>query len=181
MSTVAGGRPAADQTLPLVVAVSVALWLGAILSGVVESLVRLAGPAAPTVVELVAGAAVHLVLAVFVLQLCTGREAVRWTVAGLFGVVGMWWLVAEPLRALLGGATVAGFLAAASGPELLAAGLRSLHVAEVLGALALLFRPASNEFFRSGRDGWGRPGRTAPGAGPTAPAGPVPPGRTIGG
>ncbi|BBG01866.1 MULTISPECIES: hypothetical protein [Pseudonocardia] len=151
MSTLAVARPTTDPVPPFVVAGSVALWLGAILAGVAESLVRLAGPIPPTLGELAARSAIYLVLAVLVVQLRTGREAVRWTVVAVLGVVGLWSLIAEPVQALLGETTVIGFLVTASGPELLAAALRTLHVLEVIGALVLLFHPASNEFFRSGR------------------------------
>lgn len=153
MSTLAVARPTVDPAPPFVVAASVALWLGAILAGVAESLVRLAGPIPPTFGELAARSAIYLVLVVLVVQLRTGREAVRWTVVAVLGVVGTWSLLAEPAQALFDGATVAGFVVTASGPELLAAALRTLHVVEVLGALALLFHPASNEFFRTGRAG----------------------------
>ena len=98
--------------------------------------------------ELATRGGVYLVLAVLVVALRPGRDAVRWTVVGVLGVIGMLSLVVEPVRALLDGATVAGFLAAASGPDLVIAALRTLHVGAVLMALALLFHPVAHRFFR---------------------------------
>ena len=153
MSTLAVARPAAGPAPPPVVGASVVLWLGAILAGVAESIVRLAGPVPPTLGEQAARSSIFLVLAVLVVQLRTGRETIRWAVVAALGAVGTWALLGEPVDALLGGATVGGFVAAASGPELLAAGLRTLQLAEVLAASALLFHPASNGFFRPDRAG----------------------------
>ena len=144
MNTLAAARSAP----PAAVRLRVALWLGAILAGVAETLVRLAGPAAPTAGELATRGGLYLVLAVLVVALRTGRDAIRWTVVVVLGVVGTLSLVVEPAMALLDGATVAGFLADASGTELLAAALRTLHVVAVLVALTLLFHPAARAFFR---------------------------------
>lgn len=139
---------AARPGRPSAVTLSVALWLGAILAGVAEALVRLATPEAPAADELAVRFGLYLVLAVLVLALRRGRNAVRWTVAVLLGGLGTLSLVAEPLGYLAGGGSAGAFLATADGPELLAAGLRALHVVEVLVALALLFHPSSTAFFR---------------------------------
>ena len=102
MNTLAAARSAP----PAAVRLSVALWLGAILAGVAETLVRLAGPAAPTAGELATRGGLYLVLAVLVVALRTGRDAIRWTVVVVLGVVGTLSLVVEPAMALLDGATV---------------------------------------------------------------------------
>ncbi|ANY09546.1 hypothetical protein [Pseudonocardia sp. HH130630-07] len=148
MSATVAERPVDPAGPPAAVRQSVVLWLGAILAGVAEALVHLAGPVPPTGPELAVRAGIYLVLAVLVLQLHTGRDAIRWTVVVVLGVFGTLSLVVEPFRALLAGASAAEFLVAASGPELLAAALRALHVAEVLAALVLLFHPAARRFFR---------------------------------
>lgn len=150
MNTTTVPRPAARPAVPTVVSLSVALWLAAILTGVAEALVHLADPEPPTATQLAARAGIYLVLAVLVLQLRTGRNAIRWTVVAVLGGVGTLSLVLEPAQALLAGATVSDHLAAASGPELLAAALRALHVAEVAGGLVLLFHPGARAFFRGG-------------------------------
>ncbi|WP_224390142.1 hypothetical protein [Pseudonocardia sp. ICBG1293] len=140
-----GSRP----VLPSAVALSVALWLGAILAGFAESLVRLVGPVPPSAGELAVRAGMYLVLGVLVLQLRSGHGMYRWTVLGVLGVFGTASLVLEPVRALADGGSVGSFLVSATGPELVAAGLRGLHVAEVVAAVALLFHPAARAFYRT--------------------------------
>jgi hypothetical protein len=54
----------------------------------------------------------------------------------------------EPIGYLAGGGSVGAFLATAGWADLAVAGLRTLHVAEVLAALVLLFQPSSTAFFR---------------------------------
>lgn len=147
MSTLTATRPAARPAPPSAVALSVALWLGAILAGFAEALVRLASETPPTGSELAGRAGIYLVLAVLVVLLRSGRNGIRWTVVGVLGVLGTLSLVVEPVAALLAGASPAEFLVTASGPELAAAGLRGLHLVEVLGALVLLFHPAARAFF----------------------------------
>lgn len=151
MSAPVDHRPVRRPDPPAVVVLSVALWLGAILAGVAESLVRLAGPAPPTAGELATRGGIYLVLAVLVVALRSGQDTVRWTVVGVLGAIGMLSLVVEPVRALRDGATVSGFLVTASGPDLAGAALRTLHVGAVLVALALLFHPVAHRFFRPAR------------------------------
>ncbi|MFP5021464.1 hypothetical protein [Pseudonocardia phyllosphaerae] len=141
-------RPARGPE-PAAVTLSVALWLGAILAGVAETLVHLAEPEPPSPEAVGLRGGMYLVLAVLVLQLRTGRNAYRWAVAGVLGVFGTLSLVVEPITALVSGTSPVDYLAAASGPQLAAAALRALHVAEVLGALALLFHPDTVAWFRS--------------------------------
>lgn len=140
-----GSRPA----LPSAVGLSVALWLGAILAGFAETLVRLVGPVPPSVVEILARGGIYLVLGVLVVQLLSGHDVHRWTVVGVLGVLGTASLVVGPLRALADGGSVGLFLTTATGPELAAAALRALHVAEVRAAVVLLFHPAARTFYRA--------------------------------
>jgi hypothetical protein len=133
---------------PWAVTLSVALWLGAILAGVAETLVRLATPEAPAAAGLAVRFGLYLVLAVLVLALFRGHDAVRWTVAVLLGGLGTLSLVVEPIGYLAAGGSVAAFLASAGWADLAVAGLRALHIVEVLAALALLFHPSSTAFFR---------------------------------
>lgn len=148
MSTSATIRRTDRPAPPPAVMLSVGLWLAAILAGFAETLVRLAGDAPPSGSEIAGRAGIYLALAVLVLALRTGRNAIRWVVVGLLGVIGTLSLVVEPVTAMLAGASPAGFLATASGVELAAAGLRVVHLLAVFAALALLFHPAARAFFR---------------------------------
>jgi hypothetical protein len=142
----------AARTAPAAVQMSVVLWLAAIGAGVVEALVHLLLPEPPTLAQLAARFGIYAVLTVLVLALRTGRNAVRWTVAVLLGGIGTLSLVVEPVSWLLSGGSPGLFLVTADAPALVAATLRVAHLVAVFSALALMFRPAANAWFR-GRSG----------------------------
>lgn len=137
------------RPIPAPVRGSVALWLAAIGLGATEALVHIALPDPPTPVQLAVRFAIYAALAALVLALWTGRAALRWAVAALLGGLGTLSLVIEPAEWILAGAAPLIYLAAADGPTLLVVALRSAHLAAVLAALVLMFRPESNAFFRS--------------------------------
>jgi hypothetical protein len=56
--------------------------------------------------------------------------------------------VAEPASWLLSGGSPGLFLVTADAPALVAATLRVAHLIAVFSALALMFRPAANAWFR---------------------------------
>ncbi|MCE3555609.1 hypothetical protein LWC33_29715 [Pseudonocardia sp. RS11V-5] len=137
------------RTAPPAVTLAVALWFTALGCGVAGTLVRLATPEPPGLVALAVRFAIYLGLAGLVLGLYSGRDAVRWAVALLMGLLGTASLVVEPLRWLAGGGAVPEFLAAADGPTIVIGVLRAVHVAAVLTALIMMFRPAANDWFRA--------------------------------
>ncbi|GAA2870471.1 hypothetical protein GCM10010472_29760 [Pseudonocardia halophobica] len=134
-------------TAPTAVSTSVALWFTAIGCGVAETLVRFATPEPPGPIALAVRFAIYLGLAVLVLGLYSGRDAARWAVALLMGLLGTASLVVEPLRWLAAGGAVPEFLAAADGPTIVIVVLRAVHVLAVLAALAAMFRPAADRWF----------------------------------
>jgi hypothetical protein len=138
----------ATRTAPAAVQLSVVLWLAAIGAGAVEALVHLLLPEPPTLTQLAGRFGVYAVLSVLVLALRTGRNAVRWTVAVVLGGFGTASLVIEPVTWLLAGGSPGLFLVTADSPALVAAGLRLAHLVAVFSALALMFRPAANAWFR---------------------------------
>lgn len=148
-------RTPAATTIPTAVPAAVRLavlaWLVAVGAGVAEALVRTVLPDAPTPGQLVVRFAIYTVVVALVLALRTGRNAVRWALALLLGGVGMLSLVVEPLAWVIAGGSPATFLAGADGATRLITGLRLAHVAAVLAALVLMFRPRANAFFRSAR------------------------------
>ena len=139
------------RSAPAPVRTSVRLWLVAIAAGAAEALLRLLLPEPPTPAQLGVRFAIYTALVVLVLALHTGRRAVRWAVAVLLGGIGTVSLVIEPLSWLLAGGSPVEFLASADTPTLLILVLRVLHIAAVIGALAVLFHPRANAFFRSPR------------------------------
>jgi hypothetical protein len=143
---VTAGPTAAPEPVHL----AVWLWLGAVAAGAGEALVRLLLPEPPTLGQLGIRFAIYTGLAALVLALYTGRNNVRWAVAALLGGIGTLSLVVEPVSWLVAGGDPVAFLTTADVPTVLIALLRVLHVAAVLTALALMFRPASTAFFRGG-------------------------------
>lgn len=146
--------PAASTARPGVpgaVTLSIAVWLSAILAGVVEALVHRWLPDPPSGGALAVRFGIYLVLAVLVLSLRSGRNAVRLAVALLLGGLGTLSLLVEPVTWLLDGGSPVAFLAAADTATLLATALRVLHLVAVAVALVLMFRPSASAFFaRSG-------------------------------
>lgn len=138
----------ASRPVPASVRLSVQLWLVAIAAGAAEALVHLLLPEPPTAAQLGVRFAIYAALTVLVLALHTGRNALRWAVAVLMGGIGTLSLVVEPVSWLVAGGSPGVFLAAADAPTVAAAGLRVAHLAAVLAALVLLFRPSASAWFR---------------------------------
>ncbi|MHC1557994.1 hypothetical protein ACR9E3_03515 [Actinomycetospora sp. C-140] len=141
----------AAPPVPRPVRAAVVVWLLAVGAGVAETLVHLALPDPPGPDALVKRALVYAGVVALVLALPTGRNAVRWTLAVLLGVVGTASLVVEPITWLSTGASPVEYLAGAGGAEIAVVVLRTAHLAAVVVALVLMFRPAANAFFRSSR------------------------------
>jgi hypothetical protein len=100
------------RTVPVPVRLAVTAWLTAIGAGVGETLIRLALPDPPTGTELAVRFAIYGGLALLVLALRTGRNAVRVALTVLLGGIGLLSLLVEPAGWLMGGGSVTAFLAA---------------------------------------------------------------------
>ncbi|GAA1879904.1 hypothetical protein GCM10009836_71580 [Pseudonocardia ailaonensis] len=137
----------AHADAPPAVTMSIALWFTAIGCGIAESLVHLLTPDPPAPAALAARYLIYAALALLVMALHSGRNAVRWAVAGLLGVIGTASLLVEPVRWLAAGGSIPDFLAAATGSQLVIVTLRAVHVLAVAAALVALFRPAASRWF----------------------------------
>jgi hypothetical protein len=153
MTTITESRRA---DLPPVVPAAAILWLSAVALGAFEAALTvggqlLAGPS--TVADLLPGLAFRLAVfagAIFLaLRLKHGENWARWTLAGTLGVFGTLSLVVEPVRWLLDGGSIAAAVAGMDPLDWVFAGSRILHVAAVLGAMALMFQPRANAYFAS--------------------------------
>jgi hypothetical protein len=142
---------AVSPPVPRPVRAAVVVWLVAVGAGVAETLVHLALPDPPGPAALAKRAVIYAGVVVLVLALPRGRNVVRWTLAVLLGVVGTASLVVEPLIWLASGASPVEYLADAGLPDLAVVVLRAVHLAAVVVALVLMFRPASNAYFSSRR------------------------------
>ncbi|MFC7306078.1 hypothetical protein ACFQVC_17865 [Streptomyces monticola] len=143
-------KPAAAAPAP--VRRAAALWIGAVCAGIFETALAVTAPDAP--VDGLAGAlalraVVYGTAIAVALQLRRGRNWARLTLTVLLGVFGTVSLVIEPVRSLAQGASTADWLRDAGARELLMASSRLLHLAAVLAALVLMYRPAANAHFRA--------------------------------
>jgi hypothetical protein len=145
-----GSPIALPDRLPTELFAATAIWIGAVGAGVTEALVHVfLMPDPPTGPQLLMRGAIYAVVLALVLALPTGRAVVRWALAVVLGGVGTLSLVAEPVGWLAAGGDPAGFLATADGPTLLVVALRALHLAAVIAAMVLMFRPQSSAFIRA--------------------------------
>ena len=146
----AGSSTALPDRLPTELFAATAIWIGAVGAGVTEALVHLfLMPDPPTGPQLLVRGAIYAVVLALVLALPTGRAVVRWALAVVLGGLGTLSLVAEPVGWLAAGGDPAGFLTTADGPTLLVVALRTLHLAAVIAAMVLMFRPRSSAFIRA--------------------------------
>lgn len=136
-----------------------AAWVAAVLAGAVEAtgmavawtLGDLPGVSGGSLaVGLGVRAAVYTIVLLVVARFWRGRNWARITLALGLGVVGMLSLVMEPISWLAEGHSVADALAAADLSLALVIAIRALHVAAVVVGCVLMFRPASNRYFRRG-------------------------------
>jgi hypothetical protein len=155
MSTVTTVEASRTDPPPVVHAAAM-LWLSAVALGAFEAALMvsqtlLAGDS--TVTDLLPGVGFRLAVfagAVFLaLRLKRGQNWARWTLAGTLGVFGTLSLVIEPAQWLLDGGSIAEAVAGMDAMAWVFAASRILHVAAVLGAMALMFQPRANAYFAS--------------------------------
>jgi hypothetical protein len=102
---------------------------------------------------IIAGLAVRLVVfttAIYLaIQLRLGKNWARISLAILLGVVGTLSLVIGPIQWLMEGHSLSAAIADAEALTLLFASSRVVHLAAVVAAMVLMFRPVANTYFRA--------------------------------
>ncbi|WP_243790384.1 hypothetical protein [Saccharopolyspora gloriosae] len=151
MTNVESGR----RAVPDVVRRSISLWVCAVTAGVAETVLQVLRiavgqlPADGVGAQLALRAVVYTAVFLLVLRLRRGEPGVRVAVAALVGGIGTLSMVGEPIVAMIQGAGFAEAWLDGSGAWAWTfAALRAVHLCAVAGALALLFSPGANEFFR---------------------------------
>ncbi|WP_406185633.1 hypothetical protein [Streptomyces sp. NBC_01006] len=144
---------------PSAVRTAYALWLTAVAAGALETALavgRMAADGTGSAAEIGVGLAVRLTVftaAVLIARrMRTGTRWARITLAIGLGVLGTASMVAQPLGYLLDGGSTAVALQGADALDLVFGASRAVHVAAVLTAVFLMFRPAANVYFRAVRN-----------------------------
>ena len=91
-------------------------------------------------------------MAVYVIiQMRRGKGWARITLAILLGGIGTLSLVVDPISWLAAGNRLGEVFAQADLLFVLVAPIRAAHLAAIVAALVLMFRPAANDYFRAAR------------------------------
>jgi len=145
------------RPVPAVVHRAFLAWVGAIVAGVGEAAVHvgteLSAGAAPGGVAggLALRAAIYTLAVWIFVQMRAGRNWARIALTVLLGGLGTLSLVVEPISWLAAGNSLGAAVADASAGELVIAFSRVAHVVAVLVGVALMYQPAANRYFRTGR------------------------------
>ncbi|MGV9878722.1 hypothetical protein [Streptomyces sp. NPDC003006] len=151
--------PGTDEPpAPATVRAAFALWLTAVAAGVFETVLAVVGTVADSDAStggLAGGVALRVaVYSAVVLVAVRMRRGANWArlaLAGVLGVFGTLSLVVEPVRWLAGGHPLGDALRDVGVVDVLFGGSRVLHVAAVVAAVVLMFRPSANAWFRAAR------------------------------
>ncbi|WP_329377567.1 hypothetical protein OG625_07510 [Streptomyces sp. NBC_01351] len=145
-------RPA---TPPAEIRTAYTLWLTAVAAGAFETVLaigRMVADGTASAGEIGIGLAVRLtVFTVAVLVARRMRGGARWariTLAIGLGVLGTASMVLQPLGYLADGGSLATALSRADALDWVFGASRVVHVGAVLAAVALMFRPPANTYFR---------------------------------
>ncbi|MFH8383938.1 hypothetical protein ACH4E7_23825 [Kitasatospora sp. NPDC018058] len=134
------------------------MWVTAVAAGAFETVLavgRMLAGGSGSAGEVAVGLAVRLPVFTAALlvarQMRRGRGWARIALALGLGVLGTASMVIQPIQALAQGRSLSWELAQAGPMDLAFAASRILHVCSVLTAVVLMFLPAANAYFRTGR------------------------------
>ncbi|MFD7915028.1 hypothetical protein ACFV30_30605 [Streptomyces sp. NPDC059752] len=134
---------------PVAVRAAFALWVTAVAAGAFETALMVGrAPADGLGTGLAVRLAVFTAAVLVAVRMRRGAGWARITLAIGLGVLGTASLVVEPLGYLLDGGSLADALARADALEWVFGVSRTVHLAAVLTAVVLMFRPAANRYFR---------------------------------
>ncbi|MFJ3833238.1 hypothetical protein ACIPWI_35580 [Streptomyces sp. NPDC090046] len=134
---------------PATVRAAFALWITAVAAGALETAIMVGrDPAEMVAAGLAVRLAVFTAAVLIAVRMRRGAGWARITLALGLGILGTASLVVEPLGYLLDGGSLADALAGADTLEWIFGVSRTIHLAAVLTAVALMFRPTANRYFR---------------------------------
>jgi hypothetical protein len=149
-SSIGSSGAATLRGVPREVQASFVLWLTAVGAGVAETAIRVVYSLAggPESGGLLVRIIVYAVAVYVIAQMRLGKGWARLTLAVLLGGIGTLSLVIDPISWLARGNSLDEVFAQADILFFLVAPIRAVHLAAVIGALALMFLPAANGYFR---------------------------------
>jgi hypothetical protein len=165
-STVATGMAAFKLSpppgVPKEVQASFLLWLSAVAAGALETIIRVIGALATglasgsggetDVTGVISNVVIRVIVYTLVVYIITrmrlGKRWARITLAVLLGMIGTLSLIIDPISWLAGGNSLSDVFTEANLLFFLIAPIRTIHLAAVVAALALMFFPAANTYFR---------------------------------
>jgi len=144
--------------VPREVQASFVLWLTAVAAGVVETIIRViyslsvgsGSGGEADVIGVVIRVIVYAVAVYIITRMRLGKRWARITLAVLLGGIGTLSLVIDPISWLAAGNSLGEVFTQADLLFILIAPIRAVHLAAVLAALAFMFLPAANNYFRAG-------------------------------
>ena len=151
--------------VPKVVQASFLLWLTAVATGVLETIIRiidalLVGSASGSggeadLIGAISNVAIRVIVYALVVYIITrmrlGKRWARLTLAVLLGGIGTLSLVIDPISWLAGGNSLSEVITETDLLFFLIAPIRTIHLAAVIAALVFMFLPAANTYFRGSR------------------------------
>jgi hypothetical protein len=151
--------------VPKEVQASFLLWLTAVAAGVLETIIRVIDALAMgwasgsggetdltgTLSNVVIRVIVYTLVVYIITRMRLGRRWARMTLAVLLGGIGTLSLVIDPISWLAGGNSLSEVFTEANLLFFVIAPIRAVHLAAVIAALALIFLPAANTYFRRSR------------------------------
>jgi hypothetical protein len=151
--------------VPKVVQASFLLWLTAVAAGVLETIIRIIDASAMSwnsgsggetdLTGVISGVGIRVIIYTLVVYIITrmrlGKRWARLTLAVLLGVIGTLSLVIDPISWLAGGNSPSEVFTEADLLFFLIAPIRIVHLTAVIAALALMFLPSANTYFRGSR------------------------------
>jgi hypothetical protein len=149
----------------LQVQASFLLWLTAVAAGALETSIRIidalamgfvSGSGGDTdVTGMISGVVIRVIVYTLVVYIITrmrlGKRWARLTLAVLLGMIGTLSLVIDPISWLAGGNSLSEVFTQADLLFFLIAPIRIVHLVAVIAALALMFLPSANTYFRDSR------------------------------
>jgi hypothetical protein len=151
--------------VPKAVQASFLLWLTAVAAGVLETIIRVidalamgfaSGSGGETdLTGAISGVVIRVIVYTLVVYIITrmrlGKRWARLTLGVLLGMIGTLSLVIDPISWLAGGNSLSEVFTEANLLFFLIAPIRTVHLVAVVSALALMFLPAANTYFRTSR------------------------------